>query len=162
MSSDHQHGIGEEYPRTHLVLIVSPIIIIVTCIIDAFVLKILTDYTELVPLAVRIVLFLVCLALAFYLMRATQHTVFVERTQPTLVTNGVYGFVRHPMYLSQLMLYLSFVLLAISIVSFTIWLVIFFIFNRIVAYEEKDLERILKEEYIEYKKQVARWIPLIY
>jgi protein-S-isoprenylcysteine O-methyltransferase Ste14 len=28
--------------------------------------------------------------------------------------------------------------------------------------EERDLERILGQEYVDYKNRVARWIPKIY
>jgi len=31
--------------------------------------------------------------------------------------------------------------------------------NKMASYEEKDLEKIFGNEYLEYKKNVPKWIP---
>ena len=80
----------------------------------------------------------------------------------SLVTTGIYGYIRHPMYLASLLIMFSFVLLTLSGLSFLFWIISFLLHNIIAAYEEQDLEKLVVKEYTEYKKKVARWIPKIY
>jgi protein-S-isoprenylcysteine O-methyltransferase Ste14 len=82
--------------------------------------------------------------------------------EKSIITDGVYTYVRHPMYLGTLLIYISLILLTMSLISLVPFIVIFFLYNMIAVPEEKELERILGREYEDYKKRVARWIPKIY
>jgi protein-S-isoprenylcysteine O-methyltransferase Ste14 len=79
-----------------------------------------------------------------------------------LVVAGVYRFVRNPMISGVL-----FVLLGEATFfgskPLLYWFLIFFTMNAIFIplVEEKGLEKRFGEEYVEYKRNVPRWIPRI-
>ena len=79
-----------------------------------------------------------------------------------VIDTGLYGIVRHPMYLSTLLLFLSIPLVLGSLFSFLIFMVYPLIIVKRIKNEEKVLEQGLKG-YLEYKKKVKyRLIPFIW
>lgn len=76
-----------------------------------------------------------------------------------LITPGLYGYSRNPMYLFELMFWFGWALFYGSIsvlIGFLLW---FAIFNFvIVPFEERDLEFRFGEAYREYKRNVPRWL----
>jgi protein-S-isoprenylcysteine O-methyltransferase Ste14 len=76
------------------------------------------------------------------------------------IIEGMYGYVRNPMIMAVLTVLIgeSIALLSLNI---TKWTIIFFVINNIwfVVYEEPNLEKKFGEEYIDYKKNVRRWVP---
>ena len=92
-----------------------------------------------------------------YLLR----TIEVEKGQK-VVDTGMYGIVRHPMYIVTILLFLSIPLILGSIISFVIFLMYPFIIIKRIKNEEKVLEKDL-DGYIEYEKKVKyRLIPFIW
>lgn len=88
-------------------------------------------------------------------------TVEIQESQKVIDT-GLYGVVRHPMYLSTLLIFLSMPLILGSLFSFVIFLVYPVIMVKRIKNEEQVLEKGL-EGYIEYKKRVKyRAIPFIW
>ncbi len=88
-------------------------------------------------------------------------TVEVQEDQKVIDT-GLYGMVRHPMYMSTLILFLSMPLILGSPFSFVIMLLYIPIIGVRMKNEEKVLEEGL-EGYIEYKSRVRyRVIPYIW
>ncbi|MCX5717526.1 MAG: isoprenylcysteine carboxylmethyltransferase family protein [Nitrospirae bacterium] len=80
-------------------------------------------------------------------------------TQTRLVKTGVYGFVRHPLYLAGIIIFtfepdITRNWLTVSILADT-----YFIFGAFM--EEKRLITTFGDEYIEYMKQVPRFLPKI-
>ena len=92
-----------------------------------------------------------------YLLR----TIEVKKNQK-LIDTGLYGIVRHPMYMATIILFLSMPLILGSLISFVIFLVYPFIIIKRIKNEEKVLEKDLKG-YIEYEMKVKyRLIPYIW
>lgn len=88
-------------------------------------------------------------------------TVEVQEGQKVIDT-GLYGIVRHPMYMTTLLLFLSMPLVLGSILSFVITLVYIPIIAKRIRNEEQVLENGL-EGYTEYKKRVKyKVIPFIW
>ena len=88
-------------------------------------------------------------------------TIEVQNNQK-VIDNGLYGIVRHPMYLITIFLFLSIPLVLGSIISFIIFLAYPFIIIKRINNEEKVLEKELKG-YTEYKKKVKyKLIPYIW
>ncbi len=88
-------------------------------------------------------------------------TVEVQEGQKVIDT-GLYGIVRHPMYMTTLLLFLSMPLVLGSILSFLITLVYIPIIAKRIRNEEQVLENGL-EGYTEYKKRVKyKVIPFIW
>jgi len=88
-------------------------------------------------------------------------TVEIQENQKVIDT-GLYGVVRHPMYLSTLLIFLSMPLILGSLFSFLIFLIYPVIVVMRIKNEEQVLEKGL-EGYSEYKKRVKyRVIPFIW
>ena len=88
-------------------------------------------------------------------------TIEIQEGQKVIDT-GLYGIVRHPMYMATLLLFLSMPLVLGSVFALVIFLVYPILISLRIKYEEKFLEKEL-EGYKEYKQKVKyRLIPLIW
>ncbi len=88
-------------------------------------------------------------------------TIEVQENQKVIDT-GLYGVVRHPMYMSTVFLFLAMPLVLGCAISFAIMLVYIPIIAKRIRNEEKVLEEGL-EGYAEYRKKVKyRLIPFIW
>ena len=88
-------------------------------------------------------------------------TVEVQENQKVIDT-GLYGIVRHPMYMSTLLLFLAMPLVLGSIISFAIMLAYIPIISKRIRNEEQVLEEGL-EGYKEYKQRVRyKVIPFVW
>lgn len=88
-------------------------------------------------------------------------TVEVQENQKVIDT-GLYGIVRHPMYMATILLFLMMPLVLGSIFSFVIFLIYPFVMIKRIRNEEEVLEAGL-EGYIAYKKRVKyRILPFIW
>ena len=88
-------------------------------------------------------------------------TVEVQENQK-VVDTGLYGIVRHPMYMSTLFLFLAMPLVLGSVISFLIMLLYIPIIAKRIRNEEQVLEEGL-EGYTEYKQKVRhKVIPFLW
>ena len=88
-------------------------------------------------------------------------TVEIQENQKVIDT-GLYGMVRHPMYMATTFLYLSFPLVLGSLISFLILLLFPLVLVKRIKNEEDVLEKGL-DGYKEYKQKVKyRLIPFIW
>ena len=88
-------------------------------------------------------------------------TIEVQENQK-VVDTGLYGLVRHPMYMSTLLLFLAMPLVLGSVISFVIMLAYIPIIARRIRNEEQVLEKGL-EGYTDYKKRVRyKVIPFVW
>ncbi|MBQ4351860.1 MAG: isoprenylcysteine carboxylmethyltransferase family protein [Clostridia bacterium] len=110
------------------------------------------------------VVFLLAYALYAEVLRENAYlsrTVEVQENQKVIDT-GLYGIVRHPMYMSTLLLFLAMPLVLGSIPSFAITLLYIPIIAKRIRNEEKVLEKGL-EGYADYKKKVRyKVIPFVW
>ncbi|MDR0753471.1 MAG: isoprenylcysteine carboxylmethyltransferase family protein [Holosporaceae bacterium] len=77
-----------------------------------------------------------------------------------LVVVGPYCYVRNPMITSVLIMLIAESLLFGSWYIFG-WFIVFFLGNTVYFpfFEEKDLEKRFGDNYLQYKRNVPRWIP---
>jgi protein-S-isoprenylcysteine O-methyltransferase Ste14 len=110
------------------------------------------------------VLFLLAYVLYAEVLRENvwlSRTVEVQENQK-VVDTGLYGIVRHPMYMTTLLLFLSMPLVLGSVISFVIMLLYIPIIAKRIRNEEQVLEGGL-EEYAEYKKRIRyKVIPFVW
>ena len=113
---------------------------------------------------VATIIFLAAYALYAEVMRENvwlSRTIEVQENQQ-VVSTGLYGIVRHPMYAATLLLFLSMPLVLASPWSFAIMLLYIPIIALRIHNEEQVLERELKG-YVEYKQHVRyKVIPFIW
>lgn len=119
------------------------------------------------PLAVTIIaviLFLFSYILLAFVLRQNEYlsrTIEVQENQK-VVDTGLYGVVRHPMYMATIIMFLSMPLILGSLVSF----IIFLAYPIVIAIRIKNEEQVLSEQldgYAEYKQKVKyKVIPFIW
>ena len=109
-------------------------------------------------------LFLISYALYAEVLRENAYlsrTIEVQENQKVIDT-GLYGIVRHPMYMSTLILFLAMPLVLGSLISFGITLLYIPIIAKRIRNEEKVLEEGL-DGYKEYKNRIKyKVIPFIW
>jgi protein-S-isoprenylcysteine O-methyltransferase Ste14 len=156
-----------EYPNSHLIQGLSFLGFFLIWFLDYFIVEFSIGLSSVIPLFVRLTVFLIILAIAIRLIKLAHDPLFnnqheknsMEYEHPNiLIDSGIMLYVRHPLYLGVLLIYLSFTGLSMSIISLIIWIVIFTIYDRMASYEEKHLEIMFREAYLEYKKGVPKWI----
>ena len=122
---------------------------------------------HILPLKVSIGASIVCFAAYLLYAEVLRENAFLSRTveiqeHQTVITTGLYGIVRHPMYSATLFLFLSMPLILGSLLSFLIFLVYPFLIAGRIRHEEQFLEKEL-EGYREYQTHVKyRLIPFIW
>ena len=78
-------------------------------------------------------------------------------TEGELITTGVYGVVRHPLYLAGLVIVVFNPILTMNGITFTSLAVCYFLFG--VFIEERRFLKIFGQQYRDYMKKVPRLIP---
>ena len=157
------NGREKEATQKHVILLTSIIFIL------GFVLAGLDfkyNWTRLPNWTVVIgsIVLLVSYALYIEVMRENAYlsrTIEIQENQK-VVDTGLYGIVRHPMYMATTFLYLSFPLVLGSLIAFIIFLPFPLVLVKRIKNEEEVLENGL-EGYKEYKTKVKyKMIPFIW
>lgn len=77
----------------------------------------------------------------------------------SIVTDGVYAYVRHPQYVGIFLVTIGFLIQWPSLTTLIMWPILIFAYYRLAMREERDVERQFGEEFIEYKEKVSAFIP---
>lgn len=82
----------------------------------------------------------------------------IPKEHGRLSTEGLYGFVRHPMYSSVLLFALGIAVGSGSVIKYLLFVALFFLFFYKSEYEEKHLH-VKFPQYAEYARTTPRFIP---
>jgi protein-S-isoprenylcysteine O-methyltransferase Ste14 len=83
-----------------------------------------------------------------------------SRDVQRLVTYGIFGWVRNPLYVGNFFIWMGFVVISGVLWFLPLAIAIFALeYTLIVSYEEGVLESIFGREYLEYKQTTPRWMP---
>ena len=86
--------------------------------------------------------------------------VFGERRQNHgVIRKSVFGVIRHPIYLSEILLYFGLLMLSLSLAAALIWAIAISFLHYIAKYEERLCLVRYGEEYNRYMQDVPMWIP---
>ena len=119
------------------------------------------------PFAVNIVALVVFVIAYILYAEVLRENTYLSRTIKVVegqkvISTGLYGIVRHPMYFATILLFMAMPLILGSVISF----VVFLAYPIIIAVRIKNEEEVLTRElegYEEYKKKVKyRMIPFIW
>jgi steroid 5-alpha reductase family enzyme len=80
--------------------------------------------------------------------------------QKELVTTGVYGIVRHPLYVAGIIIFTFSPHITVNGLTITVLADLYFLFGMFI--EERRFLRIFGEQYREYMKKVPRMVPRIF
>lgn len=132
----------------------------VTWIADTFFFNYTTFLNKYMPLIIRIPSGIILLALSSYLAYTGLSIIFSEeREKPGVVREGVFNIIRHPIYLSEILLYLGLLMFNISLVAVAVWVMAIIFFHFIARYEEKLLLARFGKQYEQYMREVPMWFP---
>jgi protein-S-isoprenylcysteine O-methyltransferase Ste14 len=127
---------------------------------DTFIFGYTTFLNDIVPVVVRVPLAAIFFILSAYLSFRGLAIVFGEvREQPTVIRTSVFGLVRHPIYLGEILVYLGFLCLNISLAAAVVWLLAIGFLHHLCRYEERLLASHFDDEYRRYMREVPMWIP---
>ena len=159
----HRDDLIGEHPLADAGQVTLAVLFFAVWVLDTFVLRYTTWLNDYVPLAVRIPLGIALLAVAAYLARTGLSVVFGEETEkPVVHREGVFGVVRHPVYLSELVLYLGFLVMSSSLAAALVWGSAIIFFYHICRFEERLLLAHFADEYAQYMRDVPMWIPRLW
>lgn len=127
---------------------------------DTFVLRWTTVLNGVIPNAVRAPIGLALLGLAGALAIGSLRIVFGERRDPPVVIKkGLYAHMRHPMYLSEVVLYAGFLFLSMSLAALMVWIGAVVFLRFLCRHEERLLIGRFGDDYREYMRTVPMWLP---
>jgi protein-S-isoprenylcysteine O-methyltransferase Ste14 len=139
------------------------LIFAIVWITDSFIWKYSFISIDKIPNLYRLAIALPILACSGYLAKKGLDIIFGEkRAKSEVVSNGVFGIVRHPIYLGSILFYMGMTIIACSIASFIVCIVIVIFYFCISKYEEKILLEELGSDYRDYMQRVPMLIPKIF
>ena len=160
-SHQHRGDLTGEHAFSDIGQLIFLVVFLVVWIADSFVFKYSTFLTQYVSNYIRVPIALIVLVISGLLARTGLKIVFREtREEPQVIATGVFSIVRHPIYLSSILLYLGFILLSLSLLSALVWILIVVFYYIISRYEEKLLIQRFGSVYEEYKKKVPMLLPI--
>jgi len=80
------------------------------------------------------------------------------KSNAQLIQNGIYKYIRHPIYTGLLLITFGFTLYIGSLFKFVVCIALFTLFYYKSLYEEQKLIAVFPD-YLEYKKYTGRFIP---
>ena len=102
---------------------------------------------------------LILMGIPFYILSLV--TVLRAFKEGRLVTQGVYGMCRHPVYAAWVIFFVpGIVLLMNSWIGFSAPVVMYVILRILVKEEDGYLERIFGAEYLAYKEKIPAVLPI--
>ncbi|MFC1995149.1 methyltransferase family protein [Chloroflexota bacterium] len=162
MAHQHNDNLAGEHRTSDIGQLILFCLFIALWISDIF-LKFSSVLNQYVPLGVKLPISILLLILAGYLAIKSHSVVFGKQSQSQgVIRKGVFRFVRHPMYFSEIILYLGLLFLHVSLAAFIIWVIAIFFLYYISRYEEKLLLAKFGEEYEQYMREVPMWLPRLY
>lgn len=81
-------------------------------------------------------------------------------TERELVTTGVYGIVRHPLYVAGLLIFTFSPQITVNGLTITVLADLYFIFGMFI--EERRFVKMFGDQYREYMKKVPRMVPRLF
>ncbi len=161
MAHRHREDLTGEHPLGDAGQLLLACLFAAIWVADTFFLQYTTFLNGYIPFAARLPFAALLLIISGYLAKKGLTIVFggekVEK--PTVIRNGVFGLVRHPIYLGEILFFLSFLILSLSLAAAAVWIVAVAFLHFIAKYEEKLLLTRFGKEYQKYQQEVPMWLP---
>jgi protein-S-isoprenylcysteine O-methyltransferase Ste14 len=142
-------------PPTYLLVAIILILALHFTFPVATIVQIPLNLLGLIPLMIGVALNLI----ADRDFKRNQTTVKPYEESRTLLTDGVYRYSRHPMYLGFVLILLGTTILLGSISPYIVVIVFTFLMEIVfIKVEEKMLSETFQEEWRQYTSKVRRWI----
>jgi protein-S-isoprenylcysteine O-methyltransferase Ste14 len=127
-------------------------------ILDSFIFQYSNFLSQFIPWWILILIAIPIWVIAGYLAFDGLKTVFGEKQEkPTVISTGVFKYLRHPIYLGSMLVYVGWIISTLSLLSIVLFVIIALFYNCIANYEEKLLLEKFGEEYQKYMHSVPKW-----
>ncbi|MFX1406047.1 MAG: methyltransferase family protein [Promethearchaeota archaeon] len=163
MNVKRHDGHEREIPNAHIYHTILPIIFMITWILDSLIFQVSIILNNFVPLIIRFSLFILIFIIAIILIMLSHRALFKNHQPPAnVIKTGILGYTRNPMYFGIMLIYVAFICFSISLISVGIFVLVFLVYNKMVNFEEKLLENMFGDKYLDYKSRVPKWFPNIF
>jgi protein-S-isoprenylcysteine O-methyltransferase Ste14 len=157
---EHRDDLTGEHASGDAGQIIFAVLFFGVWISDSFFLRYTTQLNEIVPPLVRKPIGVVFLSIAAYCAWSGLRIVFGDvRKTPSVIRKGVFGVVRHPIYLSEVLLYLGLFMINTSLAAFVVLVGASMFLYYLSRHEEKLLLQRFRNDYRSYIRDVGMWIP---
>jgi protein-S-isoprenylcysteine O-methyltransferase Ste14 len=136
-------------------------VFLIIWIADSFFLHRSTFLQSAIPLWIRIALPGVSFAAAIVLFRSGHQAVAHEQRPIKVIRTGAFRCVRHPLYLSSLLVFFGLTVSTVSLISAALFFVLFVFYDFIAGYEERIMEAKFGAYYGRYRNRTGKWLPRI-
>ncbi len=157
MNRQLRHNAAQEHPLGDMGQIIFGILFLIVWGTDSFFLKITTFPAAYLHVYVRLLLCILVTGLGFALLRS--HATDYTKLGTSVVREGPYRFIRHPIYMSVLLILLGLAISTLSVAGIFVWLLFFGFYDYISVYEESILSKKFGKEYTNYMQETPRWFP---
>lgn len=108
---------------------------------------------ELNPLIPQVIsgLGFLMLIIATYYLRPSLRVSPIPKEKSPLINNGIYGFIKHPMYLAVMLIALSIILNNFNEITFITFIALYLVLRAKADMEEQLLKKIHKSKYSKKK-----------
>ena len=132
-------------------------------IADTFIFKYTTQLNEYIPNNIRLPAAILFLSASACMAIKGLSVVFGKNKKHTkVIRKNIFSIIRHPIYMSEILLYFGLLLLSISLAALLIWVLTIIFLHYIAKYEEILCIERYGDEYIRYMKDVPMWIPRLW
>lgn len=105
-----------------------------------------------------LILNLIISLLALIQMRDSWRVGVKDEDKTDLIVSGIFTITRNPYFLSYILLFLAYILLIANVLIIISSLLSFFSIHKMIIKEEKYLEALHGKKYLDYKKNVPRYL----
>ncbi len=156
----HRKDLAGEHPLGDTGQIILAILFTAGLLIDKYIIHTSIIPPQSFPLHLRILTALPFFIISLLLAKSSHKTIFGEqRKELQVIKTGAFSIIRHPLYLSAILLYLGFIITTLSTIALSIGLITIAFYYNISRYEEKILIDKLGPKYKQYMNEVPMFIP---
>jgi protein-S-isoprenylcysteine O-methyltransferase Ste14 len=131
--------------------------------IDTVFLNYTNFLNQYLPSVIRIPIGVILLLVSLYMAFASISVVYGKNRQASgVIRKSVYAIVRHPIYLSEILLYLGLFMMSLSLAAGLVLIAVIVFLNNISRYEEHLLLDRFGKAYEEYLADVPMWLPRLW
>lgn len=85
-----------------------------------------------------------------------------EEGKGELVTNGIYGYIRHPQYTGFMLITLAMIFEWATLPLLIMWPLLMIIYYRLATKEESDMETEFGPQYVAYRRKTGMFLPRLW
>ena len=160
MAKKHKDWLTGEHSKGDMGQLILACLFAAIWIADTFFLRYTTLLNQYIPLALRIPCGIVVIVAALYLGKVALSIVFAEDNKDIgVIDKGAFGIVRHPVYLSEIIIYIGLLIISMSLAAVVVWVIAIGFLHWISKYEEKLLLKRFGDDYERHMRKVPMWFP---